>query len=255
MSWRRSVAIARADLRITLQDPFTIVILVVIPVLGMVLMKPTFGIVLTEGGNASANGSEHTVPGQAVTFGLFAVNFVGFGFLREHGWGTWERLRATWATPSDIIVGKLLPPLGLVVAQQVLLFGIGFVFLDLDPGSPLAVAALTLAVCVFAITLGVLLAALCRTAQQMGAFANIGILLAFVGGAFVPISTLPGWARAIAPASPAYWAMRGYRAVLLDGGGVSAIALPIAVLLAWTLVTGTVAARRFRFEETKTGWG
>lgn len=56
-----------------------------------------------------------------------------------------------------------------------------------------------------------------------------------------PIAVLPGWARAVAPATPSYWAMRGFPEV----------ALPIAVLLGIATIFTVVAGLRFRFDDVK----
>ena len=80
--------------------------------------------------------------------------------------------------------------------------------------------------------LGVAATALSRTAQQANAFAFTGmVLFGAIGGAFVPFNVLPGWAQAIAPVTPTYWAMRGMRSVVLDGQGLGGVLAPTAMLL------------------------
>src|SRR5699024_6277114 len=51
------------------------------------------------------------------------------------------------------------------------------------------------------------------------------------GGAFGPVTALPDWMQAVAPASPAYWALEAITAVSLEGAGLSAVIGPGAVLL------------------------
>jgi ABC-2 type transport system permease protein len=70
----------------------------------------------------------------------------------------------------------------------------------------------------------------------------------------VPINVLPGWARAVAPATPTYWAMRGFRSVILDGTDTSGVLLPVAVLLAMSAVFAVISVAKFRFDDTKTSW-
>ena len=48
--------------------------------------------------------------------------------------------------------------------------------------------------------------------------------------------------------------IRGMRSVVLQGRGLSGVALPTAVLLAMGLLFGIVALRRLRFDEVKLGW-
>jgi ABC-2 type transport system permease protein len=80
------------------------------------------------------------------------------------------------------------------------------------------------------------------------------VLFGAIGGALVPLSVLPGWARAIAPVTPTYWVMRGFRAVILDGRGLGAVAGPVVVLLSMAALFAVVALRRLRFDETKIAW-
>ena len=80
------------------------------------------------------------------------------------------------------------------------------------------------------------------------------VLFGSIGGALVPINVLPAWARAVAPVTPTYWAMRGFRSVILDGTDVSGVLLPVAVLLAMSALFAAVSVAKFRFDDTKTSW-
>jgi ABC-2 type transport system permease protein len=136
------------------------------------------------------------------------------------------------------------------------LFGLGGLLYDLHiSGAPLALAATAAAFSLCVVSMGLALLAICKTLMQMNALANLGaIVLAGLGGAIAPSSALPGWASSIAPATPSYWAMRGFRSVILDGGGFSEVALPMAVLLGFAVAFSAVAVSRLKFEETKTAW-
>ena len=90
--------------------------------------------------------------------------------------------------------------------------------------------------------LGVASTALCRTVQQANAFAMVGLVLfGAIGGALVPINVLPDWARAVAPVTPTYWAMRGFRSVILDGQGTAALLFPIGILLGMSALFAVIA--------------
>lgn len=257
MSPRASGAIALHELRIMRQDPSTVVFMLVMPVLMTGLMKPLYRAALTQEGVAGATGAEHAVPGMAVAFAAFSVGFSGLAFFREHGWGTWERLRASAASPGDIIAGKLAPVFVLTVVQIALLLGLGVVLYGLAlPGSVVAAGAVVLGVSLSLTAFGVAVTAVSRTSQQLNAIGSAGsMVLAVIGGAFVPVAVMPTWAQVVAPATPTYWAMRGFRSVTLDTGGLAEVALPVVMLVALAVVFAAVAAVRFRFEETKVYFG
>jgi len=86
-------------------------------------------------------------------------------------------------------------------------------------------------------------------------FANLGAMVCGgLGGALVPLSSLPTWARGAAVITPTYWAMQGFHKVTLGTAGVPDVALPVVVLMLFATAFAVVAAKRLSFEETKVGW-
>jgi ABC-2 type transport system permease protein len=247
--------IAANDFYLLWRDPIAPILLVVMPLVVAGFIKPAFGAVLRADGHGSANGAEQVVPGMALMFVFFMVSFTGIAFFREHIWATWDRVRALPLGNGQILIGKILPPFTVICAQQLILFVVGGLILGLHVKGP--VSALVVVDVSFSLWLTsfiVLTIAVCRTLQQVLAVSNLGaIAFAGIGGALVPISTLPGWAEAVAPLTPTYWAMRGFNSVLLDGDGMSAVLLPAGVLLGATVVLGVAAAVLFRFDAEKGG--
>ena len=81
---------------------------------------------------------------------------------------------------------------------------------------------------------------------------NLGaMVLAGISGAARPAQRAAGVGPPVAPAAPQYWAMRGFRSTILDGGGVSSVLLPVGVLLAFGVVAGGLALLRFRFDDVE----
>jgi ABC-2 type transport system permease protein len=90
---------------------------------------------------------------------------------------------------------------------------------------------------------------------QLNAATNLGaMLLGGIGGAVTPVYLLPLWAQRIAPATPTYWAMRGFRSVIIDGGGFASIALPVGILAVFSAGFTIIAAKQFGVEEAKLSW-
>jgi ABC-2 type transport system permease protein len=238
------------------RDPLPVMILLVFPLILMAFLKPTFRLALVASGYPHANGAEQVVPGQAAANGFYIVGMTSFAFFAEYGWGTWDRLRASQATSVEIIVGKALPRLSLSVAQFVAVFAIATPMLDLRVrGSEPSLLPLIIAFGTCLVLLGVMITALCRTLQQASALAFGGLVLfGAVGGALVPFSALPRWAQAIAPATPTYWVMRGFRSVILDGQGLGGVLLPTAVLSAMAALFLAVSVARFRVADRKVGY-
>jgi ABC-2 type transport system permease protein len=252
-----SVAIIRHEFRVMLSDPSTLVFIIFMPLLMVALMQNLFEAVLDSQGFTNANGSEFAVPGMAVGFAAFGVSFAGFTFFRDHGWGTWDRLRATPASSVDLIVGKVVPSIVVTITQLGLLFllsGVlfGFRISGSIAGIALTIVVLALSLCAF----GMAVTAVSRTSQQLNAIGSVGAFaMAMLGGAWVPVAAMPGWAQAIAPFMPTYWAMRSFEIVILRGGGVVDIVGNMLVLLAFGVAFTLLAAMKFRLEDTKAYYG
>jgi len=256
ISLRRVGVIVAHELRLVRREPLPVLVLVVFPLVLMAFLKPAFRPALVQAGHPGANGAEQVVPGEAVVNGFFIVAITTFAFFYEWGWATWDRLRASPATSLEVVLGKALPRVVMSVAQFVVVFAIGIPAFDLHVRGPIAaMAPLVLAFAICLVLLGVAVTALCRTAQQANTFSTVGmVVFGAIGGALVPFNVLPGWARTVAPITPTYWAMRGFRSVILDGRSLGGVELPIVVLLAMGVLFGVVALARFRFDETKTGF-
>lgn len=257
MSALRRIGVLTAhELRMVRRDPIPVLVLVVFPLILMAFLKPAFKPALVQTGHPHANGAEQVVPGQAVSNAFFIVSLTSFAFFSEWGFATWDRLRASAATSLEIVAGKGLPRVAMSIAQFVVVFAIGAPLFGLHARGPLlALAPLVAVFAVCLVTLGVAVTAVCQTVQQATAFSTIGmVVFGAVGGALVPFKVLPGWAQHVAPLTPTYWAMRGFRSVILNGRSVGGVLLPMGVLGAMGVLFAVVAIARFRFDEPKLGW-
>src|SRR4051812_19472320 len=236
-----SLAIVRHEWRIFMREPMPVVVMTFMPLVLMALFKPVF-----------ETGAAQSVPGITILFGFFLVGQVGYAFFREHAWGTWERLRATDLSRTQVLAAKVVVPLAIFTIQFAILFGAGFALFGLQVhGSVLGLAAVAGALALTLTAFGVALVSLCRTFMAVTTVANVGALVfAGAGGALVPFALLPAWIRAVGPFTPGYWAMQGFTHAI-EGG---AVLVPVLVLLGWAAVFAVITAVRLRFEETKTGW-
>jgi ABC-2 type transport system permease protein len=250
---RRTVAVARHDLRVLRSDPMFFVVFATMPLILMAFLKDSFRFALAAHGATNVNGAEQAVPGLTVLFSLFLISSVGFAMFREHGWGTWERLRASSVTAPELLIGKSITPLLQAVVQMAILFVVGGFLYDLRVrGSIVAVALVAVVFALSLVAIGQVLAAYSSSIMQLNAIAYLGaVVLAGIGGALAPLSSLPKWASAVAPVTPSYWAMRGFRASILGGGGIVEVAGSVAVLAGFCVGFGVLAVIRFRVDETK----
>ncbi len=254
---RRIGAVGLLDLRILRADPAFLIIFTVIPVAYMAFSEKAMGAALRlQHPGQHLSGAAFTVPAAAVLFSGFMVGNLGFGIFREHGWSTWERLRGSALSPFELMAGKSLVPILTLVLQIAVLLGGGSLMFDLHlRGSLLAFLLVAAAMAVMEVALAFMLLSVCRSVIQLNAVTNAGtLLLGGFAGALTPIEFLPGWAQAVAPVTPPYWAIKGFRRVTIESGGLADVAVPIAVLLAFAVVFALVAANRLDLEAAKTDY-
>ena len=250
------MSIVRTELRLLRHDPVPAAVLVGMPLVLMTLLSDAMQSTLASEGHPGAPGSAQTVPGMACVFASFAIAVVGFAIFREHGWRTWPRLRAAGLSGRRLLLGKLAVPALLVAAQHTVLFAFGVVFLDLEVSSWAATTLVAASFGALVLTAGLAAAAALSTIQQVNAVTNLGAMaLGGLGGGFVPVESLPSWVQPIAPISPVYWAMEGYRSVTLEDGGVGDVLGPLAVLAAFTAAFAGIALWRFKLDAPKRTWG
>lgn len=206
---------------------------------------------LTRG--TTASGADQAVPGMVVMFLFLLVNYVGMAFFREHDWHTWDRLRASRASMLEIVGTKLFGGFLVGAGQLAVLLTLGWALLGMHVrGSRLALGVLVFSLLIAVLGLGLLLVATLRGFQTILIAGNLAaMVLAGVGGSLQPLGLLPDWARTVAPFTPHYWAMRGFRSVLISGGGLNSVTTSVMVLLAIAIAAFAVAAYRLSRGETR----
>ena len=117
-----------------------------------------------------------------------------------------------------------------------------------ESAAPFLLAAAVISWALALLGIGTALGATLRSQSELNMAYDIGgVVLSALGGALIPLSVLPGWARATAPVSPGYWAMSALRSALQGQAGATLRAA--AVLLA--VAAGTAALGPWRMTR---GW-
>ncbi|WP_460406467.1 ABC transporter permease [Actinophytocola sediminis] len=249
-------AVVRQDFRLALRDPTPLVIRTVMPLLIMAFMQPVFRSALREHDVPAATGAEQAVPGMAVMFLFFLVSTTGFAVFREHGWHTWDRLRASAARPVELLAARMVIPVVTAILQLAVVFGLGAALFDLRvTGSYPALVLVGVALALNVVLVGMALVAVCTTIAQLTVLANVlALVFAGLGGALTPLSTLPDWAGPLAPAVPSYWAMHGFSTVILHGGDLGSVLVPTGVLCLFAAGFAAVVLVFFRTADRKLSW-
>lgn len=254
---RRISAVARHEVLLLRSEIVPVALYFVMPLLILAFVQGAFDLFLQiadPGGTAS--GIDLAAPGQATMFGFMSLATLGHFFLGEHGWGTWNRLRAMGVQPAQIMGGKA----AVNYLQQLLLFGFvmtgGAVLFGLSvSGSLAALMLVELAVAAAIVGYGMVACALATSQAQFNAVVYLGALvMAGLGGALTPYETLPGWARAVAPVTPTYWATNAFESVMIGGGSISDVVTEVAVLVLFAVVFVLVGSWIFDPDKQRSTW-
>jgi ABC-2 type transport system permease protein len=177
-------------------------------------------------------------------------------------WERWEgTIEYTFMAPLSRpvhLIGMGLFAVGYGVVRAVLLFGVVAAFFGLhlhDANYAAALVVLVVASISF-IGIGMMTAVLPLISPEKGTqlgFVAQGLLLV-VSGVYYPTSVLPGWMQALSKISPATYALRGCRAAIINGAGLSDLWTEIWALLVigavsvplglWTFRTGERYAKK-----------
>jgi ABC-2 type transport system permease protein len=106
----------------------------------------------------------------------------------------------------------------------------------------LALALMALATILAATGYSVLVGSIARTHDQAAVFGVVSvILLAAIGGIWVPVFMMPNLMQAASIISPLNWSLDGFYNILLRGGGLREIAGNFTALMAFFAVNLAVA--------------
>ena len=195
--------------------------------------------------------AEQNVPGYTIFGVFFIVQVLATSILREKQDGTFRRLMVAPLSRTAMLLGKLLSYYIVNLIQVASMFAIGHFVFDISLGNaPMAIIVVTLATAAAATGLGLLVATLGKTPEQIGGLSTmLALTLAALGGVMVPVFVMPEFMQQIAKISPHSWALAGYQDVIVRGLGLADVWLEAGVLGGFALVFFLFAVWRFRFQD------
>ena len=202
------------------------------------------------------NTVQQNVPGWTL-FGVFFISqMLAISILEEKKIGSFRRLLAAPMSRATVLLGKLMPHLIINLIQIVLMFAVGMVVLPLTGlprlelgAHPEALIVVSICASLAANGLGLLFAALGKTAEQIGGLSSLVVVtMAALGGVMVPRFVMPGFMQTLGLISPHAWALTGYQDVLVRGYGLVQVLPECAALLGFAAVFFGIALWRFKWD-------
>lgn len=199
--------------------------------------------------NPERRAAINVVPGLiGVILTMTMVMFTAMAIVRERERGNLELLITTPVTSAELMIGKVLPYIGvgLVQTSLVLLLGVSVFDVPLRAGLPAIYAAASLLI-LANLALGLLLSTRARSqfqAMQMTMFLFLPSIL--LSGFMFPFDGMPIAARWLAEILPLTHFVRLIRGLMLRGADLSTLWPDALALIGFSVAMMTLAILRFR---------
>jgi ABC-2 type transport system permease protein len=200
--------------------------------------------------NADLESKNYIVPGLiSVIMMVIAAMLTSLTVAREWEQGTMEQLLSTPVTPSEMILGKLLPYFALGMLDVVLAVAMGeFLFQVPLRGSPALLFGMAAVFLAGALSLGMLISIVTRSqllATQMAMV--LTFLPSFLLSGFVfAIGNMPGAIRAVTYVIPSRYLVTILKGVYLKGIGLSVLWGEAMLLTGFGVTVVLLASRKFQ---------
>ncbi len=195
------------------------------------------------------NSVQHNVP----AWSLFAIFFIivplSINMVKEKNQGTFVRLRTNPVSYATVLGGKTLVYSAVCLIQFVLMLLIGvylFPVLGLPTLDISGKIVLLFVVALFAglaaIGLGLLLGTVAKTQEQAAPFgATFVVILAALGGVWVPVFVMPKFMQTLSYLSPMNWGLNAFYDVFLRNGSFIDLIPEITLLFAFFIITTLIS--------------
>ncbi|WP_343696229.1 ABC transporter permease [Flavobacterium sp.] len=195
------------------------------------------------------NSVQHNVPAWTLFAIFFIVIPLSINIVKEKSQGTFVRLRTNPVSSLVVIIGKTITysvicmiQFYMMVAVAVFLFpSIGLPSLNIE-GHLALMSIVALFSGFAAIGFGILLGTIASTQEQSAPFgATSVIILAAIGGIWVPVFAMPKIMQIIAKSSPMNWGLDAFYDVLLRNVSFLEIIPKISLLFLFFILTTAIA--------------
>jgi ABC-2 type transport system permease protein len=210
---------------------------------------PSGQVAVTSFYNPERRSAVNIVPGLiGVILTMTMVLFTGVAIVRERERGNMELLIATPVSRSELMVGKVLPYVGIGLVQTTLVMLLGLWLFEVPiRGSALDVYVAALLLIVANLSLGLLISTAAKTqfqAMQMTFFVFLPSIL--LSGFMFPFAGMPAVIQGFAEVLPLTHFLRLVRGIMLRGASLAELWPAVLALAAFTTVMMTLAISRFR---------
>ncbi len=190
------------------------------------------------------------VPGiLALILVMISALLTSVAVAREKETGTLEQLLVSPVNQYEIVLGKVLPYIGLAFLDALVILLIGIFLFDVPfRGSMVVLLSITLLYIITALSLGIMISTIAPTQQVAMMMAQSSTLLPtlFLSGFIFPLESLPKALQYISYIVPARYYLPVVRGVILKGNTFGDLVVPVAFLGGLAVILLVIAMKRFK---------
>ncbi|MCK0130956.1 ABC transporter permease [Flavobacteriaceae bacterium F08102] len=198
---------------------------------------------------AIPNSTQHNVPAWTLFAIFFIVIPLSINMVKEKNQGTFVRLRTNPVSYLTVLGGKTITYVLVSFVQFLLMLAVGVYVLPLFGLPGLAIGSNFMVLCLVAIFagfaavgFGLLLGTLASTPEQSAPFgATAVVIMAAIGGVWVPVFMMPKLMQTLSNISPMNWGLEAFYDVFLRQAGIVEVLPEIGLLFLFFLITLTLA--------------
>ncbi len=179
---------------------------------------------------------------------LLAIGSAALVVVRERETGVLEQLLNTPIRPLELMIGKLIPNLAVVMLDVFLLIGLGVWYFRVPfQGNAWLFFGMALLFVVSSLGLGMLISTVSQTQRQAQQFANVFTLFSLILTGFLyPVESMPLIPQLIGHLLPLYYFLRIVRGVITKGVGLQFLWQDALILVVYSVGILILASLTFR---------
>jgi ABC-2 type transport system permease protein len=219
------------------------------PLMKLRVSAAPFNMVIHQHYNPENITQYNIVPGlMGVMLTMTMIIITGLAITRERERGTMENLLSTPVHPGEVIVGKIVPYIGVGYIQVFLiLLAAKFLFDVPMIGSITLLLIMTFLFIVANLAVGITFSTIAKNqlqAVQMAFFFFLPSLL--LSGYMFPFRGMPDWAQYLGECLPLTHYLRVVRGILLKGNGLAEIAPDLWPIALFLIIMLGIGVKRYR---------
>ncbi len=190
------------------------------------------------------------VPGtMAIILMLLTAMMTSISIAKEKELGTMEILLVSPLKPSHIVLGKVLPYVGLAFINALVILLLGYTVFGLPMrGHIFLLLLVNLLFILLALSLGILISTVSKTQQVAMFLSMIGLMLPTIllSGFIFPIENMPLILQWLSAIMPPRWFISAIKTIMIKGEGIFYVWKEVLIMLGMTIFFLTLSIKKFK---------